>query len=75
MLFLDLPDTERNTDLGIITAWTSDDTMIRSKQLVQPFFYDGFAIATRNADHRQIFTGIGFGEMISMMNRQCLQCF
>ena len=54
MLFIDLPDTQGYANLRIITPGTAYNLKTVFQQLVQPFFYDGFTIASGNAHNRQV---------------------
>src|SRR5690606_29635099 len=45
---------QRNANLRIITFRTFDNLIKRCKQKAQPFFYDGFSVASGNADDWKI---------------------
>ena len=65
---IELPHRKRNADLRIITARRTDDTAIRTKQLVQPFFHNGFSVTAGNADN-------GYLEILTVYFSQFLQGF
>ena len=47
-----LPYAKRNTNLGVVAPWAPDNVKIIIKQLVQPFFYNCFTIASGYANYR-----------------------
>ena len=68
VLLVHFPDRKRYTDLRIITSGRTDDIKLIMQQLIQKLFYNGFPVASRNTDHRNLKT-------LAMINRQFLQRF
>ena len=63
-----LPHRQWNTNLRIITTRRTDNTTVRTQQLVQPLFHNGFSIASGDTDYRNI-------KPLPMYLSQFLQCF
>ena len=40
---------KRNTYLRVVAFRTSDDVVFRTQQKIQPFFYDGFSVTSRDS--------------------------
>ena len=51
MLLVYLPHTYWNPNLRIVTFRTAYNIEIVLQQLVQPFFYNSFSVATSDADY------------------------
>ena len=66
MRLLDLPNAQRNTQLRIETAWRADNVLFLLQQMIEPFFYNGLAIAACYADYREV-------KLFSVCSSQLLQ--
>ena len=54
MFWFDSPHRNGYAKLRVVTFWTTNNIIIGFEQLVQPFFYDGFTVTTRDANNRQL---------------------
>ena len=66
MRILHLPNAERNTQLRIETARRPDNVFLLLQQMIEPFFYNGLAIAAGDANHRKF-------KLFSVSNGQLMQ--
>ena len=68
MRLVDLPHRQWHTHLRVIAFGTTDDVVLRTKQLSQPFFDDGLAVASGDANN-------GNSELAPVKSRKTLQSF
>src|SRR5512133_183078 len=48
-IFIKKPKRQRYTDLGIVALWAAGNDELVRKAMIQPFLYNGFAVASGNS--------------------------
>ena len=67
-MFVHHPYRQRHSDLRIIATRRTDDSLVRTQQLVKPFLHDGLSIASGYSDYGHLI-------LFPMFPRKALQGF